>query len=150
MAAVHQIVGFHFKVSFLGLPSNNAVDVGFQSVSGLDVQIETESIKEGGENRFEHNVPVRRKYSPLTLKRGILKPSDSGLTLWCQAAFQSLKVKPISTVNVSLLDENHNPLMTWQLSHVWPVSWKIGELNAEKGEVLIETMELNYNHFKLV
>ncbi len=147
---MHQIVGFHFRVSFLNLPESKAVDVQFQSVSGLDVQIEKETIKEGGENRFEHNIPGRRKYSPLTLKRGILTPKDSGLTQWCQKAFQSLVVEPVGKVNVELLNENHNVLMQWELSHVWPVSWKVGELNAEKGEVLIETLELNYNYFKLV
>ncbi|TPN83952.1 phage tail protein [Aquimarina algicola] len=147
---MYQIVGFHFKVSFLNLPESKEVDVQFQSVSGLDVQIEKEAFKEGGENRFEHSLPGRRKYTTLTLKRGILKPKDSGLTRWCQEAFQNLVVEPIGKVNVELLNENHSVLMHWELSHVWPVSWKVGELNAEKGEVLIETLELNYNYFKLV
>ncbi|MBQ4818584.1 phage tail protein [Aquimarina sp. MMG016] len=147
---MYQIVGFHFRVSFQNLPEGKDVDVQFQSVSGLDVQIEKESLKEGGENRFEHSLPGRRKYTTLTLKRGIIKPKDSGLTSWCQDAFQNLIVKPISNVNVELLNEDHDTLMHWQLSHVWPVSWKITELNAERGEVLIETFELNYNYFKLV
>ncbi|GAA4272686.1 phage tail protein [Aquimarina gracilis] len=146
---MYQIVGFHFSVSFLNLPESKDVDVKFQSVSGLDVQIEKETLKEGGENRFEHSIPGRRKYSPLTLKRGILTPKDSGLTQWCQKAFQNLEVTPVGTVNVELLNENSTVLMQWELSHVWPVSWKVGELNAEKGEVLIETLELNYNYFKL-
>ena len=147
---MYQIVGFHFKVSFLNLPESKGVDVQFQSVTGLDVEIEKETIKEGGENRFEHTIPGRRRYTSLTLKRGILNPKDSGLSKWCQQAFQNLIVEPIGKVNVELLNENHDVLMQWELSHVWPVSWKVGELNAEKGEVLIETLELNYNHFKLV
>lgn len=148
--AVHQIVGFHFKVFFLGVPFLKEIDVSFQSVSGLDVEIEKEVLKEGGENRFEHQLPGRTKYSPLILKRGILKPSDSGLSLWCQAAFHEMKIIPLPIVNVELLNEEHNVLMSWVLSHVWPVSWKIGELNAESGEVLIETLELNYNRLRLV
>ena len=35
--------------------------------------------------------------------------------------------------------------MKWTINNVWPRSWKIAELNAESGEVLIETLELNYN-----
>ena len=151
MASDYQIVGFHFRVSFLNLPtSNNEADIKFQSVTGLDVQIDKESIKEGGENRFEHGIPGRRKYTTLTLKRGMLKPNDSGLTEWFQEAFQNMTITPIGKVNVELLNENHDVLMQWELSHVWPVSWKVGELNAERGEVLIETLELNYNYFKLV
>jgi len=152
MALKHQIVGFHFRVYFMNLPTtaSKEVDARFQSVTGLDVQIEKEALKEGGENRFEHALPGRRKYTGLTLKRGILTPKESGLTSWCQDAFQNMDIKPIDTVNIELLNENHNILMQWQLSHVWPVSWKIGELNAEKSEVLIETLELNYNRYKLV
>lgn len=147
---VHQIVGFHFRVFFFDLPEEKEADIKFQSITGLDVQIDKETVKEGGENRFEHNLPGRSKYSPLTLKRGILTPEDSGLTIWLQKAFQDMVISPLSRIDVELLNENHDILMQWELSHVWPVSWKVGELNAERGEVLIETLELNYNYFKLV
>jgi phage tail-like protein len=147
--AFYQTVGFHFQITFFGLPGSQEVDVRFQSVSGLDVQVETEPLKEGGENRFTHVLPGRRKYSEaLILKRGLLLPGQSGLTDWCINAFQHLKIKPLETVNVELLDENHTTLVLWQLSHVWPKSWKVADLNAERGEVLIETLELNYNRFE--
>lgn len=147
---VHQIVGFHFRVFFFDLPDEKEVDVKFQSISGLDVQIEKETLKEGGENRFEHSLPGRSKYTSLTLKRGILTPDDSGLTTWCQRAFQDRVITPLSRIDIELLNENHDILMQWELSHVWPMSWKVGELNAERGEVLIETLELNYNYYRLV
>ncbi|MDT0687002.1 phage tail protein [Autumnicola psychrophila] len=150
MASDYQIVGFHFRVKFLNLPEEKEADIRFQSVTGLDVQLEKENIKEGGENRFEHGVVTRSKYTTLTLKRGILSPEDSGLTKWFQQAFQNLVVVPVTKVNVELLNEKHDVLMQWELSHVWPLSWKVTELNAERGEVLIETLELNYNYFKLV
>ena len=147
MATTYQIVGFHFRVFFSGFPKG--IDVSFQSVSGLDVQVEKEALKEGGENHFEHQIPGRSNYTTLTLKRGILKPKDSALSQWCQKAFQDQIFEPLKIVDIELLDENHNVLMQWELSHVWPVSWKIGELNAERGEVLIETLQLNYNYFKV-
>src|SRR5690554_3284889 len=150
MAKDYQMVGFHFRVRFLNLPEAKEVDVKFQSVTGFDVQLDTEAIKEGGENRFEHAIPVRTKYTTLTLKRGMLTPKDSGLTKWFQAAFQNMDVQPIAKVNIELLNEKHDVLMQWELSHVWPLSWKVAELNAERGEVLIETLEMNYNYFKLV
>jgi phage tail-like protein len=139
----YQTVNFHFSVEFnLG---TKEFDVRFQSVSGLDSTLETETFKEGGENRFEHVVPVRRKYGPLTLKRGLLSPEESKLTEWLKDAFDHEIVKPIETLNISLLNEEHDILMMWTVNNVWPRSWKIGELNAERGEVLIETLELNYN-----
>ncbi|WP_353480347.1 phage tail protein [Haliscomenobacter sp.] len=146
----HQMVGFHFLVTFEKLPNAGNLDVSFQSVSGLDVQMDTETWKEGGENRFEHTLPSRSKFSStLTLKRGLLKPGQSGLSNWCINSFVHLKIVPLETVNVQLLDENHNALLVWNLAHVWPKSWKIAEFNAERSEVLIETLELNFNRFSL-
>lgn len=142
-ANFYQTVNFHFRVEFRF--GKETVDMRFQSVTGLDATLETESIKEGGENRFEHVMPVRRKYGPLTLKRGLLMPSESGLTAWCKKAFDDEKVEPIPEVEIVLLNPEHEPLMYWIINNVWPRSWKIGELNAERGEVLIETLELNYN-----
>jgi phage tail-like protein len=141
---LYQTVNFHFKVDF-NFDAQDKTDIRFQSVTGLDSTLDTEQIKEGGENRFEHVLPVRRKYGPLTLKRGLLKPSDSALTKWLKQAFDDEKVVPIQTVTISLLNEQHNALMHWTINNVWPRSWKIGELNAEQGAVLIETLELNYN-----
>ena len=150
----YQTVGFHFAVEFIGLgQTNQSIDARFQSVSGLDVQMQTETIREGGENRFEHLIPTRRNYSNLVLKRGLLSPaSASAVTAWCKHAFDQLfleVVQPIQPIDmvVNLLNEEHNVLMMWEIKHAWPVKWSFGELNAERSEVLIETLELHYNRF---
>jgi len=139
----YQTVNFHFQVNF-DLDASGS-EVGFQSVTGLDSTLETEPVKEGGENGFTHVIPVRRKYGPLVLKRGLIKPSQSAITKWLQDAFDHEKVVPRSHINIVLLDEQGNPLMHWTATNVWPTGWKMGELNAEQGAVLIETLELNYN-----
>lgn len=142
----YQTVNFHFSVSFK--PNDkDSIDTRFQSVTGLDATIETETVKEGGENHFEHVLPVRRKYGPLVLKRGLLGPLASELTKWLKRCFDEADgmMQPIATVEIMLLNPDHEPLMQWTVNNVWPRSWKVGELNAERGEVLIETLELNYN-----
>jgi phage tail-like protein len=143
----YQSVNFHFRVEFES--ESEVLDISFQSVTGLDSILETETVKEGGENRFEHVIPVRRKYGPLVLKRGMLAPGESGITKWLKKAFDDEIVTPIPTVHITLLNEEHEPLVQWTINNVWPRSWKMGELNAERGEVLIETLELNYNYLKL-
>ena len=141
----YQTLNFHFSVEFSLPVKKKQYDIRFQSVNGLDSTLETETFREGGENRFQHVVPVRRNYGPLTLKRGLLKPNDSGLTEWFKRAFDDEKVEPINEIIISLLNEEHQALMYWVANNVWPRSWKIGELNAMQGEILIETLELNYN-----
>jgi phage tail-like protein len=144
-----QIINFHFEVSFSGLGKNHP-DGKFQSVSGLEMQFDTETIKEGGENRFEHVIPVRRKVSDLVLKRGIMILDDKSLlTGWLKNAFDENEVRPLD-LNIILLNENHDALAAWKVIHAWPKSWKVGELNAEKGEILIETLELAYNRLVFI
>ncbi|MEO5593068.1 MAG: phage tail protein [Chitinophagaceae bacterium] len=153
----YQSVGFHFSVHFTA-NDRDSVDMKFQSVSGLDSTIDTETIREGGENRFEHVVPTRRKFGPLILKRGLLGPKTSVIGDWFKQTFEGepfdtdngkADYKVIDSVTIKLLGEDHQPLMVWTVTNVWPRSWKIAELNAERGEVLIETLELNYNRLLL-
>jgi phage tail-like protein len=147
--AYHPNVNFHFMVQFPFDPSGNTIDVSFQSVTGLDSTLETEPVREGGENRFTHIIPLRRKFGPLVLKRGLLGPKESKLTQQLQQVFANDVFKPFDVVTIHLLDETHQSLLYWSVNNAWPVSWKITELNAMQGEVLVETLELNYNQLIL-
>ena len=144
MTEYYPPAGFHFRVDFLDIPNVVDNDVLFQSVSGLTATMETETVKEGGENRFSHVLPARGQYSDLVLKRGFLK--DSGIIAWCRDALEAFSFQP-ATVLVHLLNDEHKPLVTWNLVHVWPKKWSVGDLNAEQNAVLIETLELSYNFF---
>ena len=139
-------LNFHFQVHFEDL--GNAGDVQFQSVGGLSVQMQTETLKEGGENRFEHIMPVRTKYNDLVLKRGMLN-TDSPVTKWIQEALDNFQFAPKNLTVFLYGEDRSQPLLVWKVTHAWPKSWKVDDLNAEQGKVLIETIELTYNYFKL-
>ncbi|MFB6454708.1 phage tail protein [Chitinophaga sp. Hz27] len=144
MATYYPPVGFHFKVEFTGLDKNDN-DTRFQAVTGLSVEYETEGVKEGGENRFEHTLPVRTKYPDLTLKRGLVLP-DSPLFDWCMKAFQERAFSP-SDVIITLLNEEHDPIRTWNIVKAWPKKWAVTELNAENSAIVIESLDLRYQYF---
>ncbi len=146
MASYYPPVGFHFKVEFDGI-TNKVNDHQFQSVSGLSVDLETEEIAEGGENRFKHKIPVRTKYPNLVLKRGLL--IDSGLIDWCKKAIEDFEIEPIN-LTVKLLNEKHEPLLTWDVVHAYPVKWTVEDFNAEENKLAIESLELTYNYFKTI
>ncbi|MFT3843831.1 MAG: phage tail protein [Lacibacter sp.] len=137
-------VGFHFKVEFVGIGNDN--DIRFQSVSGLAIEYDTESFKEGGENRFEHKLPLRTKYADLSLKRGML--TDSKVIEWCMKAFINREFKPVQ-VNVILLNEKHEPLKRWEVIDAWPKKWSVSDLNAQENSVVIETLDLAYKYFNV-
>ncbi len=136
-------VGFHFKVEFDGFASDGN-DTKFQSVSGLSVDLETEEIAEGGENRFKHKLPVKTKFPNLVLKRGIL--IDSELIAWCKDAIENFSFSP-KNLTVKLLNEEGDPIMTWNVNHAYPVKWNIEAFNAEESKLVAETIELTYNFF---
>jgi len=152
MAAYYPPVSFHFKVEFgfkkefHGVSQNNN-DVMFQSVSGLSSEMQTETHKEGGENRFEHELPVRTKFSNLVLKRGVI--FDSSVIKWCLNTFENLQVRPVD-IEVKLLNEKHEPLMTWAIKQAWPKKWSIEDLNAMDSKVLVESLELRYQYFTIL
>ena len=137
-------VGFHFKVEFVGIGNDN--DIRFQSVSGLSIEYDTESFKEGGENRFEHKLPVRTKYADLSLKRGML--TDSKVIEWCLKAFENREFQP-AQINVLLLNENHQPIKRWEVIDAWPKKWSVSDLNALENGVVIETLDLAYKYFNV-
>ena len=144
MAARYPPVGFHFSVVFEGLA--NDTEIGFQTVSGMNATITNDyTIKEGGENRFTHRLPQRASYENLVLKRGLLV--DSELIEWFKDAVENFIFKPI-TVTVNLLNENHQPLESWQFINAYPTKWNIDGLDAEANGIVAETIELSFQYFK--
>ena len=139
-------LGFHFKVVFTGIGEED-IDSRFQNVSGLSMEMETESKKEGGENRFEHARPVRAKFPALVLKRGLITESKL-LMDWCNNVFKNFIIEP-KDLTVSLLNEEHDPLLTWNVVQAWPKKWSLSDLNAEQNSIAIESFELQYQYYTL-
>jgi phage tail-like protein len=142
MSNYYPPLGFHFKVEFANLKG----EYQFQSVSGLNVELETEQVAEGGENRFKHKLPVSTRFPNLVLKRGVLV--DSSLIKWCREAVEDFDITP-TDITISLLNEEHEPLMTWNVVHAYPLKWAISDFNAETSNIVIETIELAYSYFNI-
>lgn len=145
MAEQYPPVSFYYLVSFNGI-GDSTIDTQFQSVSGLSASVTTETVKEGGENRFEHVMPVRANYSDLTLKRGLVK--DSKLIKWFTDTFETMQVQPV-TLDIMLLNKEGEPLVSWNVVHAWPKKWSVSDFDAEQNAIAIETLELHYRTFSI-
>ena len=126
--------------------SPNDNDVRFTEVSGLSVEMGTEEIAEGGENRFVQKYPVRAKYPELVLKRGLLRNSE--VVNWIRKCIEDFSIQP-KNIDISLLNEEHQPLMTWHVVNAYPTKWTVSDLNASNNAVVIESMQLFYQYFKV-
>jgi len=138
-------VGFHFTVEVLGV-SSRADDLRFVEVGGLGFEIATEEVLEGGVNDFVQKYPTRTKYSDLLLKRGLL--TKSAVWDWIERCATGTRVEP-KDVNVTLLNESHEPLMTWRITGAWPVKWSVSDLSATNNAFVVEALQLSYQTFSL-
>ena len=138
-------VGFHFLVEF-DLPGADQQDIRFREVSGLSMELETETLSEGGENRFTHKLPLRASYGDLSLKRG--KMANSAVIAWIRDAVQNFDIQP-TTVWVKLLNDRHEPLETYTFVNAYPKKWSISDFNAEASEYVVETLDLVYAYYEV-
>lgn len=136
---------FAFRVEIDGAEG----ETGFQEVSGLQVEFQTEDVAEGGQNRFLHKLPTKTKYANLVLKRGVVT-RDSVFGRWVSRALSGGLVRQggARTVLVKLLNEKRQPLMVWTVFGAYPLRWEHSTLNAMGNDVLIETVELTYQFFQ--
>jgi phage tail-like protein len=145
MAFYHPPKGFHFKVDVLGLAANDN-DVRFTEVAGLAMELGTEEIAEGGENRFLQKYPVRSKYPDLVLKRGLLVSSE--IITWIRDCIEDFKITP-KNIDVKLLNDDHEPMLTWHLVNAYPTKWSVSDLNATNNAIVVESLQFFYQYFTL-
>lgn len=129
---------FYFRVRF-GSQENIA---SFQEVSGLDVEEQPIEYRHGNSPIFTTlNMPGNTKTGNVTLKKGIFV-NDTNFWNW----YDTLRVNTIHRENVviELLDESGNPTMSWTLNNAWPTKITGVDLQSNKTEVTVETLELTH------
>lgn len=146
MAVYYPPPGFHFSVDF-EIAEKKDSDQRFQEVSGISRELNTEELKEGGENRFSYHLPNKVTYPNLVLKRGLL--TSSGIIGWIQDALENFRVQPVN-LSVTLLNEEHQPLAKWYIENAYPIKWSISSLKADENAIVVETLELKYQRFNQI
>jgi phage tail-like protein len=138
---------FYFTVTFGD--GKKVPDASFSEVSGISIEMETEAIVEGGENRYIHQLPKSIKHPNLELKRGI-STLDSPLVAWCKNTLEGDFIKAIlpQTIIVKLNGADGQALRAWAFINAYPVKWDVEGFNATKNEVAIEKMTFAYTYAK--
>jgi phage tail-like protein len=142
MQAQYPLAVFHFSVDWGG------TRVGFSEVTGLTQEIQAIEYRDGSFPEYSSiKMPGLRKYSNITLKRGIVK-SDNELFNW----LSTVRLNKIERrdLTIKLLDEDHNPVMTWQVARAFPVKVEGPQLKASANEVAIESIEIAHEGLTVV
>lgn len=134
MSAVYPLPKFHFKVDWGG------TKIGFQEVSGLDKEYEMLEYREGSSPEYNKiNMPGMVKYTDIVLKRGVFR-ADNEFYAWMQQ--NKLNVAERRDITISLLNEEHEPVVVWRVKNAWPKKIQSTDLKAEGNEVAIETLTI--------
>lgn len=125
---------FHFAVEWGG------TRLGFTEASGLDVETEVIEYREGVSPEYHKTkMPGMRKFSNITLKRGTFK-GDNQFFDWLNTT--QLNTVERRDITISLLNEAHEPVVTWQVRNAFPVKVQSTDLKADGNEVAIESIEI--------
>ncbi len=132
---------FHFTVQWGG------TRVGFSEVTGLTQENQPIEYRDGSFPEYSTvKMPGLRKFSNVTLKRGVIR-ADNEFFQWLSTI--NLNKVERRDVTVSLLNENHEPVMVWKVHNAFPVKLEGPQLKASGNEVAIESIELAHEGLEL-
>lgn len=132
---------FHFTVQWGG------TRIGFSEVTGLTQENQVIEYRDGSFPEYSTiKMPGMRKFNNVTLKRGVIK-ADNEFFHW----LSTIKLNQVERrdVTVSLLNENHEPVMVWKIHNAFPVKLEGPQFKASGNEVAIESIELAHEGLEL-
>lgn len=132
--AEYPLPKFHFQVQWGG------TRIGFTEVTGLEVTTEKIEYRDGASKEYHKiRMPGMQTFGDLTLKRGIFATDNEFYDWWNTVALNKIERRDIT---ISLLNESHDPVVTWKVKNAWPSKVTSTDLNASGNETAIETMVL--------
>lgn len=125
---------FHFRVEWGG------TRIGFTEVSGLDQEVQPIEYREGSsQTYYVTKMPGMKKQGNITLKRGVMK-ADNDFAKW----LTTIKLNQVERrdITISLLNENHEPVMVWKAVNCWPTKITGVALKSTGNDVAVEGIEI--------
>ena len=125
---------FHFQVDWAG------TRIGFTEITGLDVETEVIEYRHGSSPEYSsQKMPGRQKYSNITMKRGVFATDNQYFEWWNTVKLNTIERRDLT---ISLLNENHEPVMVWKVKSAWPTKIQSTDLKSDGNEVAIESIEV--------
>lgn len=128
--ADYPITAYHFLVEWGGSY------VAFTECSGMDSMTrDVQEYREGDSPEFfVTKIPgMLKTKGDITLKRGLYRSGDLELLDWFNQT--QMDVPERRDLTISLLDENHAPVMAWQAKNCWVTQWTGPSLNASSSDI---------------
>jgi phage tail-like protein len=139
---------FYFTIQFPDevIKPDRKPDIVFLEISGMAIEINTETIEEGDLNSNVHTAPKSLKHGNLVMKSGSIA-RESNLADWCVKTLLgdlSTLIEP-RTILVQLKDDKEDLLLMWRINDAYPVKWLVDESNLTNNNILVESIEFAYS-----
>ena len=139
---------FHFSVVFK-LPSGDVI-ASFRTVSGIEQVLELQQQAQQGDNDLW--LPTGVSHSDIVHARA-LEPLSDNINTWVTDCITfketNKKIEPCTLI-ISLLDEQNDPISSWECLRAIPYKWKLDDLNAENSSLAIETLTLKHSKLRRI
>jgi phage tail-like protein len=123
---------FNFIVDIQGMRA------GFAEVGGLSTETDVIEYREGSEDITMRKIAGKRKYTPITLKRGFTDSPD--LWNWSEEARKGKTRRLPGTI--TMRNEAQKDVIVWKIYEAWPSKWAGPAFNAKNNEIAIEELNL--------
>jgi phage tail-like protein len=134
MAEEYPLPKFHFQVEWGG------TKIGFTEVTGLAVTTEKIEYRDGASPEYHKlQMPGMQTFESITLKRGTFAADNEFYDWWNTVSLNTIERRDIT---ISLLNEEHAPVVVWKVKNAWPTKVTATDLNSSSSEAAIETLEL--------
>jgi phage tail-like protein len=127
--------GFRFTAEFTGLGT-----ASFKSVEGFSSTVSPTDYREGSFGTLTtRKVPGLVEFGELTLIKGLYNNQE--LYTFFSSYLEGTTLTPVNGV-IRVFDNAATVTASWSVYSAWPVGYESGGLNADSGEILVETLRL--------
>ena len=112
----------------------------FSECTGLEMSMQTKTIKEGGNNGQQIHLSGPVTYGQLTLKRGMT--TDFGLWNWFERVQENRKLR--LSGDIFMLSSDRKKDVQFKIKGCLPLKIKAPSLNGKDGQIAIEEMQVAY------
>jgi phage tail-like protein len=133
---------FRFYLEIDGL-----VEGAFAECSGLRVERDVLTFKEGGLNNRVHRLPGRTTYGDITLRKGVMFTIE--LWDWFEEGAKDGKVKYRDFTIYHHSSYFNIPARWYHVEKAYPVSWEASSLRTDSNQLAMESLTLTFERLKL-
>lgn len=130
---------YNFLIEINGISGDSqATSAGFSEVLGLEVEIDIIEYRNGSETNTVRKLPGLKKFTNITLKRGIT--GDVEFWNWMLSGMNGQLSR--ADGSIVLLDEDRQQVMRWNFKRGWICKFVGPDLKSAGNEIAIETIEI--------